>query len=89
MTLELRLSAMGFKCWLDQKAPTINKESMAAGVTSSKVFLLFLSKGVLTRPFCIFGTFPLTYLTRHIARVIRSMRWVHAPLQRARSSVQR
>ena len=57
MTLELRLSAMGFDCWLDQKAKTITKESMTAGVVSSTVFLLFLSKGVLSRPFCIFGMF--------------------------------
>ena len=71
MTLELRLSAMGFKCWLDQKARTITKESMAAGVTSSAVFLLFLSKGVLNRPFCLYGMFPPTYRAQHIALAIR------------------
>ena len=54
MTLELRLTAMGFECWLDQKAATITKESMKAGVVSAKVFLLFLSQNVLTRPFCLF-----------------------------------
>jgi len=54
MTLELRLSAMGFHCWLDQNAATITKESMEDGVRGSKVFLLFLSQGVLTRPFCLF-----------------------------------
>ena len=67
MTLELRLSAMGFHCWLDQNAATITKESMKVGVKDSKVlvkyvsriactkvFLLFLSQGVLTRPFCLF-----------------------------------
>ena len=54
MTLELRLSAMGFDCWLDQKATTITKGSMKLGVASSRVFLIFLSKGVLTRPFCLF-----------------------------------
>ena len=61
MTLELRLSAMGFDCWYDQKATTITKESMAAGVVSATVFLLLLSKGVLTRPFCLFGTYLPSY----------------------------
>ena len=54
MTLDLRLSAMGFECWLDQKATTITKESMEAGVAAAQIFLLFLSEGVLTRPFCLF-----------------------------------
>lgn len=54
MSLELRLSMLGFSCWLDQKARTITKESMLVGIQSSKVFLLFLSKGVLTRPFCLY-----------------------------------
>ena len=54
MTLELRLTQLGFNCWLDQKAETINKQSMAEGVRSSQVFLLFLSEGVLTRPFVLF-----------------------------------
>ena len=49
MTLQLRLEGMGFDCWLDQKADVINKASMAAGVQNSKVFLLFLSAGVLSR----------------------------------------
>ena len=54
MTLELRLSNMGYECWLDQKADSITKESMRAGVADSRVFLLFLSQGVLERPFCLF-----------------------------------
>ena len=54
MTLELRLSAMGFSCWFDQKAPSITKETMAAGVQAAKIFLLFLSEGVLTRPFVLY-----------------------------------
>ena len=54
MTLELRLSAMGLDCWLDQNAAAITKDSMQDGVEASKVFLLFLSHGVLTRPFCLF-----------------------------------
>ena len=54
MTLELRLTAMGFECWLDQKMEAITTETMQQGVRGSEVFLLFLSKGVLTRPFCIF-----------------------------------
>ena len=54
MSLELRLTSMGYTCWLDQKAATITKEAMQAGVAESRVFLLFLSEGVLTRPFCLF-----------------------------------
>lgn len=54
MTLKLKLSSMGFKCWLDQNAASITKDAMAAGVASSRIFLLFLSEGVLARPFCIF-----------------------------------
>ena len=54
MTLELRLSAIGFECWLDQTAKSITKESMRDGVEASKVFLLFLSRDVLTRPFCVY-----------------------------------
>ena len=54
MTLELRLTSMGFNCWLDQNAAKITKESMKLGVASSRVFLIFLSEGVLTRPFCLF-----------------------------------
>ena len=54
MSLELRLTSMGYTCWLDQKAATITKESMQTGVSESRVFLLFLSEGVLTRPFCLF-----------------------------------
>ena len=52
--MELQLSRMGFECWLDQNATTITKESMRAGIVASRVFLLFLSQGVLSRPFCIF-----------------------------------
>lgn len=36
------------------KAAVITREAMHAGVKGSKVFLLFLSEGVLTRPFCLF-----------------------------------
>ena len=54
MALELKLSGMGYNCWLDQNAATITKDAMQAGVRSSRIFLLFLSAGVLTRPFCLF-----------------------------------
>ena len=54
MTLELRLEQLGFVCWLDQKAVSITKDSMEAGVKSARVFLIFLSRGVLSRPFCLF-----------------------------------
>ena len=39
MPLELQLSGMGFECWLDQKASTITKASMEAGVDASHVLI--------------------------------------------------
>lgn len=54
MTLDFRLTALGFVAWFDQKASSITTETMGEGVRSTKVFLLFLSEGVLTRPFVLF-----------------------------------
>ena len=49
MTLELRLSAMGFHCWLDQNAATITKESMKNGVKDSKVLVKYVSRIACTK----------------------------------------
>ena len=42
----------GFLCWYDMKAPDLTLEGMYAGVRASKVFILILTRDVLTRPFC-------------------------------------
>ena len=66
MALELRLEQLGFVCWLDQKAASITKESMGLGVQSARVFLLFLSQGVLSRPFVLFEIKAALEQTKHI-----------------------
>jgi hypothetical protein len=39
------------KCWYDNRADDLTKEGMRAGIESAGCFLLFLSAGVLSRPF--------------------------------------
>tara|TARA_A100001015_G_scaffold321094_1_gene450089 strand:- start:1843 stop:3291 length:1449 start_codon:yes stop_codon:yes gene_type:complete len=41
-----------FKVWYDKQAEDVTEEGMMAGVESSEVFILFLSKGIFTRKFC-------------------------------------
>ena len=45
------LEKRGLKCWHDQKVESITKDSMAAGIRTSVHVILFLSEGVLQRPF--------------------------------------
>jgi len=42
-----------FRVWFDQMADQITEAEMVKGVEASRCLLVFLSKGVLTRPFCI------------------------------------
>ena len=49
--LQLELEKLGLECWLDNKAEDLTKEGMRSGIERSGVFLLFLSSGVLKRPF--------------------------------------
>ena len=49
--LQLELEKLGLQCWLDNKAEDLTKEGMRSGIERSGVFLLFLSSGVLKRPF--------------------------------------
>jgi hypothetical protein len=46
--MELR----GFAVWYDNRASDLTKEGMREGIVQAAAFLLFLSDGVLERPFC-------------------------------------
>jgi hypothetical protein len=48
----LELQKLGFSCWYDNRATDLTKEGMRKGIVHAAAFLLFLSKGVLERPFC-------------------------------------
>eukprot|EP00927_Polykrikos_kofoidii_P086023 TRINITY_DN9518_c0_g3_i1.p1 TRINITY_DN9518_c0_g3~~TRINITY_DN9518_c0_g3_i1.p1 ORF type:complete len:1095 (-),score=131.42 TRINITY_DN9518_c0_g3_i1:261-3515(-) len=50
-TLQLELEALGFLSWLDTKAENINIDGMMQGINEASVFLLFLTKGALSRPY--------------------------------------
>jgi hypothetical protein len=51
LLLKSLLEARGKTCWLDKDAVP-NEDGMMRGVADSAVFLLYLTRGVLTRPFC-------------------------------------
>jgi hypothetical protein len=48
----LELQKLGFICWYDNRATDLTQEGMRKGIGHAAAFLLFLSKGVLERPFC-------------------------------------
>jgi hypothetical protein len=48
----LELRQLGFACWYDNRADDLTKEGMRQGIVHAAAFLLFLSEGVLDRPFC-------------------------------------
>jgi hypothetical protein len=48
----LELQKLGFSCWYDNRATDLTQEGMRKGIVHAAAFLLFLSKGVLERPFC-------------------------------------
>ena len=43
---------MGFKVWYDNRADDLTKEGMLKGIEEAAAFVLFLSQGVLQRPYC-------------------------------------
>ena len=43
---------MGLSAWYDNRAEDLTKEGMLKGVEEAAVFVLFLSMGVLQRPYC-------------------------------------
>ena len=48
----LELERMGFKVWYDNRAADLTKEGMLKGIEQAAAFVLFLSEGVLQRPYC-------------------------------------
>eukprot|EP00935_MAST-01C_sp_MAST-1C-sp1_P001692 g1692.t1 len=48
----LELELMGFKAWYDNRANDLTKEGMLEGIEQAAAFVLFLSVGVLERPYC-------------------------------------
>jgi hypothetical protein len=42
------------KVWYDQRADNLTKEGMQKGIEGASAVILFLSSGVMERPFCIF-----------------------------------
>ena len=48
----LELERMGFKAWYDNRASDLTKEGMLKGIEQAAAFILFLSAGVLNRPYC-------------------------------------
>ena len=51
-TMFLELQRRGCEVWYDMDAEDLTKTGMVAGIESSAVFVLFLSDGVLLRPYC-------------------------------------
>eukprot|EP00935_MAST-01C_sp_MAST-1C-sp1_P000028 g28.t1 len=52
LAIYLELERMGFSVWYDNRADDLTKEGMRRGIINSGAFILFLSAGVLSRPFC-------------------------------------
>ena len=48
----LELRQLGFACWYDNRADDLTKEGMRQGIVNSGAFIVFLSAGILARPFC-------------------------------------
>eukprot|EP00935_MAST-01C_sp_MAST-1C-sp1_P002035 g2035.t1 len=53
-SLYLELERMGYVCWYDNRAEDLTKEGMRQGIIDSGAFIVFLSAGILSRPFCQF-----------------------------------
>jgi len=52
-SLSKSLEFKQFRVWYDQESDQITETEMLKGVEASKCLLVFLSKSVLTRPFCV------------------------------------
>eukprot|EP00935_MAST-01C_sp_MAST-1C-sp1_P002801 g2801.t1 len=50
-TLYLEFERLGFSCWYDNRASDLTKDGMRQGIIDSEAFILFLSPGILCRPF--------------------------------------
>ncbi|KAJ1459512.1 hypothetical protein M885DRAFT_613671 [Pelagophyceae sp. CCMP2097] len=52
--LDLQMKIRGYRCWYDQEAQHITQAGMLHGILTSSVFVLILTKGIFTRPWCLF-----------------------------------
>lgn len=52
-TLYLLLQAAGVKVWYDMHARNLTTQGMRQGIRNSRCILLFLSDGIMARPFCV------------------------------------
>ena len=50
--LYLELERLGYHCWYDNRAADVTKKGMLEGIEQAAAFILFLSLGVLERPYC-------------------------------------
>ena len=48
----LIVCALSSQVWYDNRAEDLTKEGMLKGIEEAAAFVLFLSTGVLTRPYC-------------------------------------
>ena len=48
----LELERMGFRVWYDNRADDLTKDGMLKGIEESAAFVVFLSTGILERPYC-------------------------------------
>ena len=51
--LAMLLKAAGVKVWYDMQAEDLTAQGMEEGVADSRNVLIFLSDGVMGRPFCV------------------------------------
>ena len=66
------MERLGFAVWYDNRASDLTKEGMREGIVQAAAFLLFLSDGVLERPFCesvmgiymVHGSVRVIYITK-------------------------
>lgn len=63
---DLQMKIRGYKCWYDQDATHITESGMLEGIRSSAVFLLILTRGVFSRPWCLFEIRSAVHLRKPI-----------------------
>eukprot|EP00935_MAST-01C_sp_MAST-1C-sp1_P002593 g2593.t1 len=52
LAIYLELERMGFKVWYDNRADDLTKDGMLKGIEESAALIVFLSTGILQRPYC-------------------------------------
>ena len=52
-TLQMQLEKRGYSVWYDMTATDLTSEGMEEGVSQSRNVIIFLSDGIMSRPFCL------------------------------------